>query len=186
VRSSRNPWFVLIVGLFGLGLFGWAGYQLFVVGAPRYAARDLTNVRGRLHQSRVLRQPRGIDVLQLWVEGQRLPFRTSSIIYPRCYRNETLAALQPGADIEIGVLPSERIKPYRSRISGQEFLNIYSLAINGAVALSVDDYNRCAEHNDKVGRIVDPIMLAISVALVVFSVRAIVQQRRSKTKAANG
>jgi hypothetical protein len=84
-----------------------------------------------------------------------------------------LATLKPGADLAVGILPAEKDNPPRSGIPRHEFLNIYFLSVNGALAFSVEGYNRCAEHNEKVGHIVDPIMLSISVLLLFYAVRAV-------------
>jgi len=36
MKQSNYSWMVLVIALGGFGLFGWIGFQLFVVGAKRY------------------------------------------------------------------------------------------------------------------------------------------------------
>ena len=178
MRQSNNAWAVLVIALIGLGLFGWLGIRLFIFGETRHTERDLEMVAGKVERSGEVHRGRGGAVLQIWIAGQAVPFQGSSISYPKCYRKDLLAALQPGAPVEIGILPAEKAKPYRSGLTRQPFLNIYALAVNGEIALSIDDYNRCAAHNEGVGRIVDPVLLAVSLLLLIFSVRTIASRRR--------
>jgi hypothetical protein len=179
VKQSNNPWVVLVIGLAGLGLFGWLGWQLFVVGGKTYTERDLEIIFGTIERGSVFHRGRN-DVLEIRLMGQPLPFIASSITYPRCFRADVAAMLKPGQPVIIGVSPEERIKPYRSGITREPYLNVYSLILNGEVMLSVDDYNRCSRHNDAVGRIVDPILLAVSMMLLIYWVRTILRQRRTR------
>ena len=178
MKQSNSPWAVLVIALIGIGLFGWLGIQLFVAGGTHYTERDLEMVAGKVERSGEVHRGRGGVVLQIWIAGQPLPFQGSAISYPKCYQKDLLAGLQPGEPVEIGILPAEKAKPNRSGLTRQPFLNIYALTVNGETALSIDDYNLCATHNEDIGRIVDPILLAVSLLLLIFSVRTIASRRR--------
>ena len=179
MKQQNNPWIVLIIAVAGVGLFGWFAWQLFVTGGKRYTEHDLEIVFGSVERSAVVRRGRN-DVLEIRLVGEPLPFIAGSITFPRCFRADVAAKLKPRMPVIMGVLPSERAKPYRSGITREPYLNIYSLILNGEIVLSVDDYNRCSRHNDDVGRIVDPILLSISVMLLIFSARTILRQRRTR------
>ena len=172
-------WIVLIIGLVGLCLFGWLGFDLFGGGRKPYTKDDLELVRGRIDRAGVITSAKGANVLELWLQNQPLPFHAAASPTRSVIEKIWLPALQAGVAIEIGILPAEKANPHRSGIHRQKFLNIYSLTVNGERALSVEDYNRCAQDNDDVGRIVDPILLAVSLLLVVASLQAIRRQRHS-------
>lgn len=178
-RKGNSPWVVGVIGLAGLAMFGWLGVKLFLIGGHPYIRSDLEMVSGKIKHSGVLRSRYG-DVLQIYLEGQDIAFRGSSFVYPKCYRKDLLNTLRPGAVVAIGVLPAEKARPYHSGIKRRPYLNIYAMIVNGQTALSVDDYNRCAAANDRVGRIVDPILLGISIALLTFSIVTIVRQRHTR------
>jgi hypothetical protein len=83
----------------------------------------------------------------------------SEIGAPR-YRQNVGTLLSRGAQVDIGVLATEREKHRKDYIHNQRFVPIYSLTVNSAVVFSLDDYNRWSAQNQKVGKIVMPIMLA--------------------------
>jgi hypothetical protein len=179
VNRRNNPWVILVIAVLGAGLSGYAGWQLVVVGTRTYKVGDLEIIHGKLLRSQELRVARS-EVLQIELFDQPLPFRGSSVSYARCYNKNVLEHLVTGCEVEVGVLPDEERKPWRDYFRDQQFLNIYSLAVNGEVAFSLEDFNRCARANEKVGRRTIPIMLIFSLALLTYALWIIVEQRKAK------
>jgi len=168
-----------VIAVLGLGLFGCASWHFLVVGSPIYRGSDLKIIHGKLLRAREIRVARS-DALQIELFGQPISFRGGSVSYARCYDRKALALLATGCEVDIGVLPDEERKPWRDYLTGQQFLNIYSLAVNGEVALSLEDFNRCARANERIGKIIPPILLIISIVLLISALRMINEKRKAK------
>jgi hypothetical protein len=99
-----------------------------------------------------------------------VPYR-SEIGAPR-YRQKVDALLSRGAEVEIGILAAEHVKARKDHFRSQRFVPIYSLRVNSAVVFSLDDYNRWSAENQKAGKMVAPIMLALAIGLIIHGIRA--------------
>ena len=159
----------LVAGIIATPIFGFFTIYLFFSDRP-LSQSDIEVVRGNAAHVEVVRAGRNADALQIWLTGQSVPFRGSAG-YPASYRKEALTHLTASAPVEIGILPTERIKPRRDRFRAQDFIPIYMLTVAGTPALTLDDYNRWNVENQKVGKYVVSILLLSSLFLLGYGLR---------------
>lgn len=167
----RSPISELIVGILGGILFGCWSFWLFFVGEQPYNSSQIELIHGQITHWRVIHRHRGYDTLELWLDDNPVPYR-SQIGAPR-YRQKVDALLSQGAEVDIGILAADRVKPRKDYLRGQRFVPIYSLTVNSAVVFSLDDYNRWSAENQKGGKIVAPIMLAVGISLIIHGIHGI-------------
>ena len=160
----------LVAGIIATPIFGFFTIYLFFFSDRPLSQSDIEVVRGNAARVEVVRAGRNADALQIWLTGQSVPFRGSAG-YPASYRKETLARLTASAPMEIGVLPTDRIKPRRDRVRGQDFIPIHMLTVAGTPALTLDDYNRWNVENQKVGKYVASILLLCALFLLGYGLR---------------
>jgi hypothetical protein len=141
-------------------VFGYFTVKVFTDPVSTYSPDDVVEVTGRIN--RMERSP----VVQLWVEGQELPFRGL------WWTHEEVEELQrhEGEPVKVGVPRTEQATPLRDHRHGQDFRNIYSLEINGRTVLSLDQFNRASARNAVGLRIFVPVMLLCSIGVWVWMI----------------
>src|SRR5712692_5267958 len=140
------PFTAIISGFCGTVLFGFFTAKLFIGSDSSYSARDLVFVARHLDRAEELQSSKGSTTLQLWLQDEPLPFRGSGP-YPKYYDPDVMKELHKAVAVNIGVLRTEQTSPQKDYLDGQEFRNIYSLEVNGRMALSLDDHNRWSARN---------------------------------------
>jgi len=166
----------LVAGIIGVPLFGFFTIYLFFFSDRSLSQSDIEVVRGNVARVEVVRAGRNADALQIWLTSESVPFRGSAG-YPGFYNKEALAHLTASASVEIGILPTERIKPRRDRVRAQDFIPIHMLTVAGTPALTLDNYNRWNVENQKVGKYVASILLLCAFFLLGYGLR---HRRRSR------
>ena len=161
----RSPRAVFAVAFLCTSLAGYAAFYLFFISGYRYKPQDLDIVHGEVAQVREIKRMRGTDSIEIWLRDDSLPYR-GNIGYPAYYRKDVIASLKPGNQVAVGILRAERGKPRHNRISGSEWVEIYSLSVEGTTAFALDDYNRWMAQNEKIGKIVTPIVFALGIGLL--------------------
>ncbi len=155
----------LAAGIIATPIFGFFTIYLFFFSDRSLSQSDIEVVRGNAARVEIVRAGRNADALQIWLTGESIPFRGSAG-YPAFYRKEALAPLTASAPVEIGILPTERIKPRRDRVRAQDFIPFHMLTVAGTPALTLDDYNRWNVENQKIGKYVASILLLCALFLL--------------------
>jgi hypothetical protein len=150
-------WCLLALLGFATVFLGYLTIRVFTDLGRTYSPEDIIAVSGRI--TRVEERPQ----TQLWLEGHALPFR---VILVREDFKEVLH--REGEPANLGILRTELTSPPRDRWHGQDFLNVYTLEINGRTILSLDDYNRWSSANGIGLRIFVPILLLACIGLWVY------------------
>jgi hypothetical protein len=166
-----SPRIALAVAFLITVLVGYGTFHLLFLSGYRYKPQDLEIVQGELARVDIIKSMRS-QSLQIWLRGDSLPYR-GSVGFPGYYQKDLVESLKPGTTITVGTLRAERAKPKRHWISGQEWIDIYSLSVEGTTAFALDDYNRWIAQNEKVGKIIMPILFVLGIGSMVSAVRVL-------------
>src|SRR3982074_3540973 len=160
----------LVAGIIATPLFGFFTIYLLFFSDRPLSPSDIEVVGGNVARVEIVRAGRNADALQIWLTGESVPFRGSAG-YPAFYRKEALAHLTASTPAEIRILPTQGIKPARSRVRAQDFIPIHMLTVAGTPALTLDDCNRWNVENQKVGKYVASILLLCALFLLGYGLR---------------
>jgi hypothetical protein len=161
-----SPLKMIVTGAGGVVLFGAVGIWFIFSSADHYTSADVELVNGTIREVSELDEGRGSRGLQVWLNEEQLPFRSSGT-YPSSFNQGVLHELVPGAQASIEIATSERSYPRLARSEGQQFRNTLSLKVGDHVALSLESYNAWSRENRELGKIVLPIMFLLSILSVV-------------------
>lgn len=148
----------IIVGLGGMILFGWVMLSLFVLDPPgRLTAASVKVVTGKIAKAVEMGGKR--SDLDVWIEGQEIPFRSFDSVYPRSYDREILATLRPGMEARVSVQIKDADSPGRNLAQNQQFFPLVALEVDGKPALTLESYNQWSVENQKVAQWFLPVMI---------------------------
>ena len=163
---KRIPYQTLVLGLGGAVLFGYMTVKWFIDTNTKYLPEDIVLIEARLALKEEIRGIRGDGrYLQLWLQGQPLPFR-GSCPYPDCYDSGALSQLDMDVPVKIGILRSDQSSPYQDYLRWQAFHRICCLEINGRSAFSLDEYNEWTMKNAAGLRILGAVLFLFSLVIV--------------------
>ena len=138
-------------------LFGYFLVTLFVLDPPHMlTAESVKVVTGKLIKATESGSRKDLDV---WIEGQELPFRSFDSVYPRSYDREVLATLRPGVEVRVSVRIKEADSPRRNLAQNQLFYPLVALEVDGKPALTLEAYNQWSVENQKVAQWFLPVMM---------------------------
>ena len=149
---TASPYKIIAVGFACAGLSGWATIQMYTSGSTNLSTNDLEYSVAPLARSEQIREGKNSTTLQLWLQGQPLPFVASGIVYPRVYDRTVLSSLAPGAKIRIGYQQKSIEKPNIDYFTNQAFYYIETLEINDLSALTLEASNQAKAQNAQAGK----------------------------------
>lgn len=112
------------------------------------------------------------DTLEIWIEGQPLPFRCFDGPYPGSFDAGVLSTLRPGIEARVTVTQDSLEKPLYNLAQNQQFYPLVALDLAGKPALTLQAYDAWMVKNRKAGLWLWPIMLFCGVYLFYFGVQA--------------
>ena len=171
---------MIAVGFLSSILPGWGTLQLYTGGSTNLSANDLEYSVGILDRSVELQSGKHSGGLQLWVQGQPLPFESSSIEYPRVYDRPILASLAPGSKIRIGYNRKSVSEPSFSPSRNQSFHSVEMLEINDAPALTLEARNKARSENVQGLKIFLPLMFLVGVGLLTAGIKDLKKTKSQK------
>jgi hypothetical protein len=152
-----TPMQSIVIGMGGMILFGWMMLSLFVLDPPgRLTADSVKVVTGKLAKAVEMGgKRRDLDV---WIDGQEIPFRSFDSVYPRSYDRDVLATLRPGMEVRVSVEIKDADSPRRNLAQNQPFFPLVALELDGKPALTLEAYNQWSAENQKVAQWFLPLM----------------------------
>ena len=147
---------MIAIGFACSGLSGWATIQTYTSGTTNLSTNDLEYSVAPLDRQEQIRAGKNSTTLQLWLQGQPLPFVASGIGYPRVYDRTVLSSLAPGAKIRIGYQRKYIEKPNIDNFTNQAFYYIETLEINDLSALTLEASNTAKAQNAQGLKIILP------------------------------
>ena len=155
-------------------VFGYVMLSLFVLDPPgMLTAERVKVVTGKLVKATESGGKR--KDLDVWLEGQELPFRSFDSVYPSRFDHEVMASLRPGMEVRVSVRIREADSPRRNLAQNQLFYPLVALELDGKPALTLAAYNQWSDENQKVAQWFLPLMMCGCGYLVFFGIR----QRRA-------
>lgn len=162
-----TPMQSIVGGLAAMALFGWIMLSLWVLDPPgRLASADVKVVAGRVVKTGHVGVKAGYDTLEIWIEGQPIPFRSFDGPYPKSFDAEVLSMLRPGVDARVSVEPEDLASPRRNLAQNQLFYPLVALDVAGRPALTLEAYNAWSVKNQKTGFVVLPVLFLCGVGLL--------------------
>lgn len=162
----------LFAGLVGTVLFGWVMLSLFVFDPPgRLTTADVKTVSGKVAKIEK-RGSKGGGTLDLWIEGQSVPFRSFDGPYPGSFDPQILLLLKPGVEARVTVRTGDTGTPRRNLAQGQSFYPFVALEVDGRPALTLAAYNQWSVENQKLAKWFLPLMFCGSVYLLAAGFKA--------------
>ncbi|WP_156120501.1 hypothetical protein [Neosynechococcus sphagnicola] len=155
------------IGVLGSTLFGVASIHLFTDQSFYPTTENTELVHGRLREAIQIDPKVAGKGLEIWLQGAAIPYRGSSG-YPKYYRAVLLDTFVPGAEVEVTINPAEKVKPRRDLVRGQDFINLYSLSVNGKQVFTHQDYIAWSHQNTQKGKIVAPVLLGCGLLIIGF------------------
>lgn len=151
-------------------LCGYFMLSLFVLEPPGMLTADSVRVvTGRLVKATETGgKSKDLDV---WLEGQELPFRSFDSVYPRSFDGQVLATLRPGMEVRVSVRNKEADSPRRNLAQNQLFYPLVALELDGRPALTLAAYNHWSAENQKVAHWFLPLMMCLCGYLVFSGIR---------------
>lgn len=168
---TASPYKIIAVGFACAGLSGWGTIQMYTSGPIDLSTNDLEYSVAPLDRSEQIREGKNSTTLQLWLQGQPLPFVASGIVYPRVYDKSVLSSLSPGAKIRIGYQRKSIEKPNVNGFTNQAFYYIETLEINDLSALTLEASNKAKAQNAQGLKILMPIMLLLGTVLLTVGIK---------------
>jgi hypothetical protein len=163
---EMSPEKMIAIGCLSTVLSGWLNFQLFTSSSRNLTSQDLNFFSANLIRSEEVRTGRRSYSLQLWLEGQPLPFSGSSVQYPGAYDRSVLSELMPGAKVRVGCSFQALKEPLFNSLTNQKSYEIETLDINDRPALTLEESNIARARNTKTGKIFMPIFFVLSLYLV--------------------
>jgi hypothetical protein len=175
-----SPYKMIAVGFACSGLFGGVTIQAYTSGTTNLSTNDLEYSVAPLDRSEKIREGKNSTTLQLWLQGQPLPFVASGIVYPRVYDRAVLSSLAPGAKIRIGYQRKYIEKPNVDHFTNQSFYYIETLEINDLSALTLEASNKAKAQNAQGLKIFLPIMFFGGVGLLTVGIKDLKKAKAQK------
>jgi hypothetical protein len=166
-----SPYKMIGVGFACAGLSGYVTIQMYTSGSTNLSTNDLEYAIAPLDRQEQIREGKNSTTLQLWLQGQPLPFVASGIVYPRVYDRAVLSSLAPGAKIRIGYQRKYIAKPNIDGFTNQAFYYIDTLEINDLSALTLEASNGAKAQNAQIGKIFMPIMFLLGTVLLTVGIK---------------
>jgi hypothetical protein len=150
-NNLSAPQNLIFAGLIGSLVFGFLTFVEY--SGPDFhpvAESEVTYFRGRAEHAMV--DPMGYGAVNycIWLEEQAIAFRQLRVSREKQIDPAEFRAIQPGAEIVVGVETAKVDKPGKDRRLEQQFLSFVSLEADRKVVASLADFNaRRAERSKK-------------------------------------
>jgi hypothetical protein len=155
-----SPLQAIIVGAATAAFSAYWLVSMILIDPPgQLTSKQLAFIEGRVSSLGDVGIKRGYGTLEIWIEGQVLPFRCFDGPYPGSFDQSTLAELGAGKHVRVGLESAELKAPRTNLAQGQSFYSFVSLEIEGKSALTLEAYNVWSKQNIRVGFIVMPLLM---------------------------
>jgi hypothetical protein len=163
---EESPEKLIAIGFISTIITGWVSIHLYAHEPRQLTAQDLKYFSANLVRTEEVQTSLNNNSLQLWLQGQPIPFLSSSIQYPGAYDKSILSGLLTGVRVRIGCTQESLENPNFNRITNQKSYDIESLDINDRAALTLQSSNVARAKNHQFGKILMPIMFVLSLYLI--------------------
>lgn len=163
---------LILAGLIGSLVFGFLTFVEY--SGPTFkpvAESEVTYLRGRAEH--VMVDPMGYGAANycIWLEDQEIAFRQLQLSREKQIDPAEFRAIQPGAEIVVGVETAKVDKPGKDRRLEQQFLSFVSLEADRKIVASLADFNARRAESSKKGFFF-PVALALSLGVGVLGIAA--------------
>jgi hypothetical protein len=139
LSASRS---MIFAGIVGSLFFGWLTFVEFSAPAWRPIAKsELTCFRGRAEHVMVAPMRYGALNYRIWLEDQPVAFQMLRTSGGKQIDPAEFRAIEPGAEIVVGVEKARADRPAVDRRLNQPFLSFVSLEVDKKAIGSLADYN---------------------------------------------
>ena len=156
---------IIFAGLVGSLVFGFLTFVEF--STPSFgpiAESEVTYFRGRAEHVMVVPMRYGALNYRIWLEDQPVAFQKLKTSGDKQIDTAEFRAIEPGAEIVVGVETARADRPGVDRRLDQPFLSFVTLEADKKTIGSLADYNAWRVESSKKGFFF-PVMLACSVGL---------------------
>lgn len=171
-RNLTAPQNLIFAGLTGSLVFGLLTFVEF--SGPTFgpiAESEVTYFRGRAEHIMVVPMRYGALNYRIWLEGQPVAFQKLRTSGDKQIDPAEFRAIEPGAEIVVGVEKARADQPGVDRGLNQPFLSFVTLEVDKKTIGSLADYNAWRVESSKKGYFF-PGMLAFSVGVFAMGIAA--------------